>query len=58
MSRVISLALSHIEARSSALPRFDRLRSVYAQFTRVEDAATAIYSKNEAIRGSSRGWMI
>jgi hypothetical protein len=58
MPRVISLALSQIEAQTSVFPRFERLRNAYARFSRVEDAAVVLYSKNEAIRGSSRGWMI
>ncbi len=58
MSRAISLALSHIETRSFALPSFERLRSSFARVTKVEAAASAIYSDNQAIRASSRGWMI
>ncbi len=58
MTRAINLALSHIEARSFALPSFERLRSAVARATRVDATAVAIYSNNEAIRGSSRGWMV
>ncbi len=58
MTRAINLALSHIESRKLALPGFERLRGAFARATKVEAAATAIYSDNQAIRGSSRGWMI
>ena len=58
MTRAINLALSHIEARSFALPSFERLRSAVARATHVDATAAAIYSKNEAIRGTSRGWMV
>jgi hypothetical protein len=58
MSRAISLALSHIETRSLSIPSFERLRSVFVSATKVEAAATTLYSDNQAIRTSSRGWMI
>jgi hypothetical protein len=58
MTRAFNIALSHIEARSLALPSFERLRNAFAHATKVEAAAATIYSDNQAIRGSSRGWMI
>ena len=58
MTRAITLALNHIEARSLSLPSFERLRGAVARATRVEAAATTLYSDNQAIRHSSRGWMI
>lgn len=58
MSRALDLALSQFEARSLALPSFARLRSVFARATQVEAAASALYSENQSIRSSSRGWMI
>ena len=58
MTRAINLALNHIEARSINLPSFERLRGVFSRATKVEAAATTIYSNNQAIRHSSRGWMI
>ena len=58
MTRAISLALSHIEVRTLAFPSFESLRNVVARATRVDAAAKAIYSNNEAIRGSARGWMV
>ncbi len=58
MSRTLSLALSHIETPSFALPSFERLRSSLARATHVEAAAVTIYSENQAIRNSARGWMI
>jgi hypothetical protein len=58
MTRALTLALSHIEARTSALPSFERLRSAFAHAIKVEAAAITIYADNQAIRGSSRGWMV
>ena len=58
MTRAINLALSHIETRKLALPCFERLRGALARATKVEVAATTLYADNQAIRGSSRGWMI
>ncbi len=58
MSRAINLALSHIETRSLSIPSFERLRSVFAHATKVEAAAATLYSDNQAIRNTSRGWMI
>ena len=49
MTRAINLALSHIEARSFALPSFERLRKAVARATQVDATAAAIYSNNEAI---------
>ena len=58
MSRAISLALNHIEARSLSLPSFEVLCGVFARATRVEAAAATVFADNQAIRNSSRGWMI
>jgi hypothetical protein len=58
MSRAITLALSHIEARKFALPGFEALRSAVARATQVDVAASEIYAENQAIRSSSRGWML
>ena len=58
MSRALSLALSHIETRSLVLPSFERLRNAFARAIHVEAAATILYADNQAIRSSSRGWMI
>jgi hypothetical protein len=58
MTRAINLALSHIETRKLTMPSFERLRGAFAHATKVEAAAAKIYSENQAIRGSSRGWMI
>ena len=58
MSRAISIALSHFEPRSLSIPSFEVLRGAFARATKVEAAAATIYSDNQAIRASSRGWMI
>jgi hypothetical protein len=58
MSRAISLALSHIETRNLVIPSFERLRNAFARVTTVDAAAATIYSDNQAIRNSSRGWML
>jgi hypothetical protein len=58
MSRALTFALSHIEARHLALSSFKRLRGAFARATHVEDAAALIYAENQAIRESARGWMI
>ncbi len=58
MSRAISIALNTFEVHGFELPRFQRLRSALARVGQVDAAATAVYSENQAIRNSSRGWMI
>ncbi len=58
MTRAIGRALSHIEIRSLALLSFKRLRGAFGRAAVVDAAAIAIYSDNQAIRSSARGWMI
>ncbi len=58
MSRAIGLALAHIEVRRLALPRFERWREAVVRAVLVEPAASALYARNQAIRSSTRGWMI
>ena len=58
MSRAITLAIAQIEARTAALLGFERLRKAVARATSVDAVAAQIYSDNQAIRSSSRGWMV
>ena len=58
MSRALSITLSRLETRSWSFPSFEFLRSALVRATHVEAAAATLYLDNQAIRNSSRGWMI
>lgn len=58
MARAISNAISQFEARKLVVPGFSRLRSALVRAAHVDAVATSIYSENQAIRSSSRGWMV
>jgi hypothetical protein len=58
MSRAVSLAFTQFEMPRLVMPSFVGLRASFQRVTTLSADAAAIFAANEAIRRSSRGWMI
>lgn len=58
MTRLITNAISQFEARKLVVPGFSRLRNVLERAARVDAVAITMFAEIQAIRGTSRGWMV
>ena len=58
MTRAVALVLNRFEMPRVVLPSLSGLRASFARASKLNADAANIMAANDAIRRSSRGWMI